>query len=799
MENKIKNNSNNKNHKIKILSYPVYPPLKINLKNTFEQKPRKNSVMVLAKFAKNLSRFRNIAQEKVVKILSKDKKSRIDLENRMVADYLSKNYNYFYQIKQSSKEKFLKLISVLNLENTSPDEIIINIGEENINFYVVLEGTVNVYRKYKYKKDMTFYEFCEYLKNAKNQNLEEFKTALEDNSYLDLNFEKIINDELVFLSIKNKKFNFTVEESEDIGTFSEGYSFGELSLMNKKNKDMIIKSITKCKLISVSKFDYNRILKTIEEKRLEKKASIFKKNYPIFKFWAIEQLINLFNYFSQELLNLEEFLYKQNDENEYIYFIDEGSIEQYTNVSFSWYLQFNEYIENFDGNLLGLLKNVKNNNPGELHSNLNDLINNKKKENNNKKSYEKFPFLKIKEIYKPRKIDLIKISELYDENQIINQNEDNFLKIKYDENNLNNPEKIYRIPISSYHEPCIIGLEEAFDLKKKFTTVKCISGHLKAKKIKIIDFLKVLYYYKEFNYIENFHEYIIQKKSLLSEIIKTHMTNIGYKFEKSMNDRYEKIITQSNSSSYKIIKNRILSNKKKDQIIIATKLKGWDNGSYLDNVLDTSLHLLIPKSERQIKLEKNKKCQTIKNLFKTKNTPNEKIFSSTKFFFSKIMPKIPISLSTKKKLRIFPKRIKDINNKKENILEKFFKTSISPKKNIYESRNKIKQFEEKKNEDNFYMKTFDNYLMKKNKIKFFNSSNNLMNKPENKRIKKSLKKIINYKVTEDYFKNNEEEDNNDNNNNDIIKIKKNDSIFSLNKIKENDNIPSIISTIDKEK
>ena len=58
--------------------------------------------MVLAKFAKNLSRFRNIAQEKVVKILSKDKKSRIDLENRMVADYLSKNYHV--EIQKFSKD-----------------------------------------------------------------------------------------------------------------------------------------------------------------------------------------------------------------------------------------------------------------------------------------------------------------------------------------------------------------------------------------------------------------------------------------------------------------------------------------------------------------------------------------------------------------------------------------------------------------------------------------------------------------------------------------------------------------------
>ena len=81
----------------------------------------------------------------------------------------------------------------------------------------------------------------------------------------------------------NKVYNFYYEELEEIGTFSEGYSFGEATLTKKTNREVVIKAVTDCKLLYLNKFDYNRILKTPEEKALEKKADKFIKNFPIFK------------------------------------------------------------------------------------------------------------------------------------------------------------------------------------------------------------------------------------------------------------------------------------------------------------------------------------------------------------------------------------------------------------------------------------------------------------------------------------------------------------------------------------
>ena len=786
---KTKNNSNKNIRQVKLMSFPLYTPLKIDLKNTFENKGRKNSVFMMPKFAKNLSRFKNITQEQVLKLLSKNKKSRIDVENRMIADYLTQHYQYFNQIKDSSRERFLKLISVLSLENVSPNEIIINIGKENNNFYVIFEGSVIVYRKYNYKKDMTLGEFCDYLKKSKRESLIDYRNNIKNNSYLDLNFEHIISDELSYLALKYKIFNFTIEEAEEIGTYSEGYSFGELSLINKKNKDMIIKSVTKCRLISVSKFDFNRILRTLEEKRLEKKAYLFKKNFPLFKNWQMEQLITLFNYFSQEIFHCEDYVFKQNDENEYIYFIEEGNLTQSTNVSFSWYLQFQEYIGNFNGNLLGIIKNLNHYNSGELHNVLSDHIKRMKVEHNDKAMYDKYPFFNITEIYKERKKDLIKLSELCsNENQT--KIYDNFYKIKFDENELNNPEKIYKIPIATNDKPCILGLEEVFELKKKFTTIKCNSGQVRAKKIKIIDLLKVLYFFRDFDYIENFKDIIIQKKTILCETIKSHLQKIGINFEKNMNDRYEKM-THNNISSYRDKDNSSFPKRIKEEILIGTKLKCWDNCSYLDNVLDTSLHLLNAKTERQIQFDKNMDYHRISNLFKLKRTPNEKSLFWTKTSVSKVFNnKNPLSVSCKKKIKL--KNLfenKEDISKKEKLDENFFDTSIIIRnKKIFGSRNKKVSLEEKKNEDKIYMKTCDNLLRKdrfKNldKSHNFNFKNMLMNSGEFKKFTKPLKKYINYKASEEYYKSTKDDTYN----------KKVCSMSILNKVKENNIVPNTIS------
>ena len=276
----------------------------------------------------------------------------------MVADYLSVKYKYFQKIRDQYKIGYLKLIPALKYQKVEEDEIIINIGDENNNLYLILEGSVIVYKESKYKANRLLIEIRNYLRKLHEKDKEKFEYIIKKNKNLDLNFDEIIKDDFKSL-ILNKKFDFYYEELEEMGTYSEGFTFGETELINKTNRDLVIKSVTNCKLIYVNKFDYNRILKTTEEKALEKKADIFIKNFPLFKEWTIEQLIKLFNYLVQENYNKYEYIYKQNDENEYLYFLEEGAIIQYANISFSWYKEYIEYIENFNDNLLDDLLKIK--------------------------------------------------------------------------------------------------------------------------------------------------------------------------------------------------------------------------------------------------------------------------------------------------------------------------------------------------------------------------------------------------------------------------------------------------------
>jgi len=187
---------------------------------------------------------------------------------------------------------------------------------------------------------------------------QKYKYITKKNKNLELDFDKIIEDDYK-LQASDKKYNFYYEELEEIGTFSDGFSFGETELIKRTNRELIIKTVTDSKLIYFNKFDYNRILQTTEEKDLEKKADIFIKNFPLFKKWTIEQLVKLFNYFIQETLYKDEFIYKQNDDDEYLYFFEEGTVVQYANVSFSWYKEYLEYVKTFNNNLLDVLLKLK--------------------------------------------------------------------------------------------------------------------------------------------------------------------------------------------------------------------------------------------------------------------------------------------------------------------------------------------------------------------------------------------------------------------------------------------------------
>ena len=586
---------------------------------------REENEQIVKKITQHFSRYKEISKEMALTILGKHNTARTDVENRIVADYLSLNFEYFKKIKETNQKKFLKLISVLGFETYLPNELIINVNFEEDKFFVVFEGSVQAYRQNFYEKEIRLGDFCDYLFYIKKKDEKHYLRLLKKNRHLGINFEEVV-DNPYYYKFQYKKFIFNIEELEEIGKFGEGYVFGEMNLIRKKKSDVLIKALIKTDVISVSKFDFNRILKTIEEKRLEIQSERFKKKFSMFKFWSMEQIITLFNYCSYIVFHKDEYIYKQNETSHYIFFIEKGKFEQYCNTSFSWYKNFIEYIGNLNENLINIIIVKKPENNKKLREIYEEEM--KKQENKDKlissKKIEDLKFLNIEDIYLEKKKPLDKYEKT-----------DNLFYIKKEEDELNDSNKIIKIPLLTSEMPRVLGMEEPFELKRRFSSVKCLSGKVVAKKINVYDLLKLLLLYKEFKYSEDFLNLLVQKKIVLINTIKMHLKKNAQKFEKNIKAHYEELISQNDNISKKIA---------------TAKLKGWNNGLYIDNILDTSLHLFKPKPESIVNKQKEEIDNMVNNLLNKIPDKNAKKTNKTFLNLSKNNTRQPFLVTERREM-----------------------------------------------------------------------------------------------------------------------------------------------------
>jgi hypothetical protein len=139
---------------------------------------------------------------------------------------------------------------------------------------------------------------------------------------------------------------------------------------------------------------------------------------------------------------------------------------------------------------------------------------------------------------------------------------------------------------------------------------------------------------------------IIQKKVILIDTIKNHLKTDAIKFEKDIDSKYNELIYQ---------------NEDDDKKVAVTKFKGWNNGFYLDNILDTSLHFFKPKSEKFIRKEKENRFNLVHNLLRTLPEKNKKKTNNTFLNLSKQKYKQPFLLTERREplsLRYNPEKMK---------------------------------------------------------------------------------------------------------------------------------------------
>ena len=727
--------------------------------NNQKSKSRKNNISEIKK---------NQIKNNVFNILSKDF-NRSGQEIRYAADYLSKNFTYFINLKNNdSQYKVEKLTKICKLEKYSPGEIIILYGDIGDKFYIVLEGSIEIYKPEYIEELMTPYDFLIILNKLREEDELKYERvkSKNDNFYFDTYDLNKIDKNALFM---RSKFNFLIEVDDKKGEYGEGFSFGEIALIKKTRRNATIKSVENTTLLSISKDDYCFIMKEIETKKLSKEIEQFQKNFQFFKCFDIEKMIQLFNCFSKLILYKGDYLCHQNDLNDTIYIIINGTFEVYSYISFSWLNEYFNYIDDSIGNILFyMIKNLH-----LKYSELREIIEN----------------IKIDSHKSPMKnLDCNNLDKI---NSKLKTNKDNLYLIKNDEEKVNDKTNFFKINLKKvdYHD--ILGLENSFEFKRKFYSSRCVSSSAEVKCIKINELLRILWNSSNEDLLYLL-KIIMNRKNILKKEIINGVHNLEKKILFGLDIRYENLINyEDNIYSPKnniCLKEKLetkyfksKTNKKKEneinRVISAIKTKGYKMS--IQDILDENINIL-PKTKTNFekKLYRNRSAinlNILKNLLKNKTkNPHELKFKKKEIKFllqdndtldvSRYMS--PISskrftnyTSFKNNFNSFREFSGFSHDRNKNIypeiqirnsaFSNYFKRIKSRENSVFSNKNKNKINEEKNkiNSNNIiYFNSEDkefeieNYLNNENTIKIKKRNLLNINKEKNIKIKLDIKR-----------------------------------------------------------
>ena len=162
----------------------------------------------------------------------------------------------------------------------------------------------------------------------------------------------LINYNSSKLPYSNKKLPLVIEEERFIVKLGPGTSFGEMALIKNETRNANIVANEKCELLSIDRVDYRKIIKDLEEQRVNSQLKDFKLHYPFFQEWPANRCFRLVSSFATDNYIRGDYVYKQNSLSNYIYIIKSGEFEVTSDINFSWYEKFIEYIHDSSESLI---------------------------------------------------------------------------------------------------------------------------------------------------------------------------------------------------------------------------------------------------------------------------------------------------------------------------------------------------------------------------------------------------------------------------------------------------------------
>ena len=443
----------------------------------------------------------------IISLLKKPKKDRSKTDKLQIQTYLTTHIDYFKNLSaQIDKDTFLKIISNINYHPFEKNIRVMNFGEEGDKFYIILKGSVTMCKPIPKEKLFTLREYVQYLLDVrdKENNISKFERIQDYNSKISK--YKLLSIEYDYTKLpETKKTPFVIEEERETDILYKGEIFGEIALIKNEPRNSSAITAEKCDLISIEKGDYSKI-KDIEEQRINNKLVDFRNDFPMFKYWSNSKCFRLISGFITEYYNKGEYIYKQNDKPDCIYFVKEGILEVFTEFSFSWYEQFIEYIHDCSKSLTNYVDNPilwkedkiqkriheayeGDNSPFVLKKSNMDKIIISHNENNEENNINI-----LKNINKYNKISNKNNIFKNNNNNSLNEEDSNKLKLvtQLEKNEESAKKNLYKANIQKLCAPQIFGYLEALELKKRFCTVKCFSNDAVVLKFPFNEFLQLL-------------------------------------------------------------------------------------------------------------------------------------------------------------------------------------------------------------------------------------------------------------------------------------------------------------------
>ena len=541
-----------------------------------------------------------INKDYVYEFLRKAPGARTFKDLQKVAEYLSNNYKYFSNIKEEEGTKKLENITkICRLEFFKKGSTIIRFGDIGEKFYIVMEGKIEIYKPKFIEINESPKIFIKLLEKIRDDevDIEKYNRIRNKNAQIfsKLPLENNNNNNIhKGFDIMEYKQLFFYEIEEKMGEYGMDFTFGDIALIKRARRNATIKAKEDCYCLTITNIEYNRAIFEYQKKMLGKEIESFTKTYSFFRNFTNDKMVKLFNCFTKIELFRGEFLYKQNMDANSIYILNNGSFMVYSCISFPWINDFINYIDYSEKNILKFL--IENE-----QIQIDELIN------------------KIQKFQLKNQIPL-QDEEINERWYKINEYQinDNLFTLKKDEEKLNSPDYIFRLNLKKVEYKDVLGLEEAFDFKKRFCNYKCISEKAELKEIKIMDLIRLILSMNK-QEISDLLNIIRERKKLLKNQIEKSLQKLDKDLIFKFDSRYENIAKSKDSEE---------EEEKSAALLSSLKIKGYK--TTIQDILDKKINLFSnEKNKNPINILKkiNRKNKSTEDLFnryyKNRNKLNE--------------------------------------------------------------------------------------------------------------------------------------------------------------------------------